>query len=148
MKELVEAVADSIVKEVDGADAWVVHKFDPLWRKTKDGQVLNVYPGRALPGPPLWSEGAGLVDVYEIVVEYGEPAPQQKTKLERDEEAELEADAIADSLRRWGLQHPRGFAPAWRMEWVGTDYVPNVRRLLLFRYCRLTFRFEVVNPIA
>ena len=140
MNALLDAVADSIVAEVTGADTWKIEKSDPMWRNPKKGPVLNVYLGREIPGTPRWT--GGTVDLVEVVVEYGEPAPEQRT-LQRDEEAEFAANDIARSIREWALTHEEGFGSAHKMDWTGTEYTPNVRREFFIRYARLTFQFEV-----
>lgn len=140
-RDLIDAVSDSIVSEVDEADQWMVEKFDPMWRNPKKGKVLNVYVASTRPGTARWT--GGQEDIIDVTVEYGEPAPEQVRNLDRDEEAELAATDIAASLRTWALAHEAGFSPAWKMDWAGTDFTPNVRRELFVRYCRLTFRFTL-----
>lgn len=140
MNALLDAVADSIVSEVSTASDWTVEKKDPMWRDPKKGKVLNVFLGREIPGTPRWT--GGTMDLVEIVVEYAEPAPEnlQLTHSETDEYA---ANDVARSLREWALAHEAGFDPAHKMDWVGTDYTPQVSRELFVRYCRVTFQFEV-----
>ena len=141
MNALIDAVADSIVNEVEGADEWLVEKKDPMWRNPRKGKVLNVYLGNESPGVPRWT--GGTIDLVDIVVEYAEPAPENARNLTHDEEGEYAANAEARKIREWGLAHEAGFAPGDKMDWAGTAYTPQVRRELFVRYCRVTFRFEV-----
>lgn len=143
MKQLVDAVATSIVAEVAGAGTWTVEKFDPLWRNPKKGKVLNIYSGRTSPGGARWT--GSQEDLVEVIVEYAESSGNQPATLKRDQAAELAAEDVADSLRDWALAHEEGFSPAYRMDWIGTEYVPQVRRELFVRYCRVTFQFTAVK---
>lgn len=143
MKALIEAVAASIQAEVAGAGAWKLQKSDPLWRNPKGGKMLNIWPLPARQGRPRWTKHDN--DIVQIVVEYAEPSKQDPNQLKRVEAAELAAEDIADSIRNWALAHTAGFAPAWKMEWVRTDYTPNVRREFFVRYCRVILSFEVVK---
>lgn len=146
MNALLDAVAASIVAEVDGADDWTVEKKDPMWRNPKKGQVLNVFLGRELPGALRWN--TAMMDLVEVVVEYAEPAPENARNLSHDETGEYAANSVARDLREWALAHEGGFSPAHKMDWVGTDYTPQVRRELFVRYCRVTLQFEVVASYA
>jgi hypothetical protein len=137
---LIDAVASSIVAEVPDAGTWTLEKKDPMWRNPKKGKVLNVFLGRELPGTPRWT--GGTMDLVEIVVEYAEPAPENRN-LTYDQEGEYAANDVARSIREWGLAHEAGFSPAHKMDWAGTDYTPLVRREFFVRYCRVTFLFEV-----
>lgn len=140
MNTLLTAVADSLETEVADPD-WTVERVDPIWRNPGKGKVLNVYLGRELPGDPQWT--GGTMDVVEIVVEYAEPAPENARNLAHDELGEYAANAEARRIREWALKHQNGFAPAWKMDWVGTDYTPQVRRELFVRYARVTFQLTV-----
>jgi hypothetical protein len=139
---LLTAVAASIVAEVSGAGSWTVKKTDLMWRNPESGKVLNVFLGREIPGLPRWTGGA--IDLVEVIVEYAEPAPENTQELDHDETAEFAANDVARSLRTWALSHEDGFSPAYKMDWTGTEYTPQVRRELFVRYCRVTFQFEVV----
>lgn len=138
---LMDAMATSIASEVTGANAWTIEKKDPMWRSPHAGKVLNIYLGRETPGTPRWT--GGTVDLVEIVVEYAEPAPENARNLSHDQTGEYAANAEARKIREWGLAHPEGFSPAWRMDWVGTEYTPQVGRELFVRFCRVTFEFAV-----
>lgn len=146
MNALIDAVADSIADEVAGADDWLIEKKDPMWRNSRKGKVLNVYLGPEVAGTPRWT--GGTVDLVEIIVEYAEPAPENARNLSHDEEGEYAANAEARKIREWGLSHQAGFAPAWKMDYVNTEYTPQVPRELFVRYCRVTFRFEIVSEFA
>lgn len=139
MRALVEAVAESIETELDASE-WVIEQHDRMWRNPKKGKVLNIYAERRIPGTARWT--GGTTDIVEITLEYGEPS-QGQTRLTRDEETSWEADEVADSLRTWALAHEAGFAPAWKMDWAGTDYSPRVRPEMFVRYVRCVVTFEV-----
>lgn len=144
MNDLIDAVAESIVDEVDGATLWTVKKFDPMWRNPKAGKVLNIFHGGDRRGDARWT--GGTIDIVEIVVEYAEPAPENVRKTDHDEEGEYNANAEALKLREWALAHEGGFAGiTHKLDWLRTDYTPNVRRELFTRYCRLTFECEVTR---
>lgn len=140
MRDLVEAVAESIASEVEDASGWTIETHDRMWRNPRSGKVLNVYAERRLPGTPRWTDGTN--DLVELTLEYGEPAKQQ-AKLKRDEAASWEADEAADALRDWALAHQAGFSPAWKMDWAGTDYSPRVRPEIFVRYARCIVVFDV-----
>lgn len=144
MNALIDAVATSIVDEVSGAHDWTVEKKDVMWRNPKKGKVLNVYPGPERPGEPRWTGGTN--DVVEIIVEYAEPAPENVQNLEHDETGEYAANAEARKIREWALAHPEGFSPAHKLDWIGTEYTPQVERELFVRYCRV--RFEAVVEVV
>lgn len=148
MNALLDAIADSIEAEVEGAPQWTFEKNDPMWRNPKKGKVLNVFHGGDRAGNARWT--GGTIDIVEIVVEYAEPAPENVRKLEHDQEGEYNANAEALKLRQWALAHEAGFPAAGthKMDWLRTDYTPNVRRELFTRYCRLTFECEVVRSYA
>jgi hypothetical protein len=84
----------------------------------------------------------------EIVVEYAEPAAGNARTLSHDETGEYAANAEALKIRQWALAHENGFAGSHRMDWLRTDYTPQVQRELFTRYCRLTFEFEVTRSFT
>lgn len=146
MNALIDAVADSIAAEVQGAHDWTIERKDVMWRNPKKGKVLNVYLGAENAGTARWA--GATTDIVEIIVEYAEPAPENARNLSHDEEGEYAANAEARKIREWALAHPSGFAPAWKMDFVRTDYTPQVRRELFVRYCRVTFRCEVISEFT
>lgn len=144
MNDLIDAIADSIEAEVDGASAWTFERKDPMWRNPKKGKVVNIFHGGDRRGDARWT--GGTLDIVEIVVEYAEPAPENARQLDHDEDGEYAANAEALKLREWALAHEGGFVGiTHRLDWLRTDYTPNVRRELFTRYCRLTFECEVVR---
>lgn len=141
MNSLIDAMAASIAAQVSNASTWTIEKNSPMWRNPRKGKVLSVYQGRELPGNPRWT--GGQIDIVEIVCEYAEPAPEQSRDLSHSQTGEYAANDVARDLREWALAHEEGFSPAHKMDWVGTDYTPQVARELFVRYCRVTFQFEV-----
>lgn len=146
MNALLDAVSASIVAEVTDAGTWTLEKKDPMWRNPKKGKVLNVFLGRELPGNARWTRSSN--DITDVIVEYAEPAPEQARNLSHDQTGEYAANDVAQRLRDWALAHEEGFPPAWKMDWAGTEYTPQVARELFVRYCRVTFRFEVVKTFV
>src|SRR5687767_5099834 len=104
MRDIVDAVAASIVAEVAGADSWTVEKFDPVWRNPAKGEVLSVYGTYLLVGAEVRSNGL-IDDVHQIVVEYTESAGDQVERLSRDAAAEIAAYEQASALRDWAKDH-------------------------------------------
>lgn len=145
MKALIDAMATSIVAEVSGAGTWTVEKAGTVWRDPKRGKVLNIYSEPTRRGEPRWT--GGTIDVASVVVEYTEPAPEQKN-LRRDVTKEQAAEDVADSLRDWALSHEAGFSPAHKMDCIEVNYTSNVRREHFVRYCRVRFEFEVAKAFA
>ena len=148
MNELIDAIAESIEAEVDGAAQWTFKKYDVMWRNPKKGKTINIYHGGDRAGTARWT--GSTVDIVEIVVEYAEPAPEQAKKLDHDEGGEYNANAEALKLREWALSHEAGFPAVGthKMDWLRTDYTPNVNRELFVRYCRLTFECEVTRSFV
>lgn len=142
MKDVVDAVADSIVAEVTGASTWTVKRTSPIWRNPQEGEVLHVYATTITPG--TFRTTGSVEDIAEIVVEYSEAV--ESDVLTRDEAAELEAYDIADAIRTWSRNHQ--LFPAvgvHAFDLTRLDYAPGVVREAFVRYCRLTFQARVVQ---
>lgn len=139
MKELVVAVAESIEDEI-AEDDWTIETKDRMWRNPKQGKVLNIYQERRVDAGRRTN---GLVfDAIEVTVEFGVPTSEQ-VFLERDEEASFEADDVADQIADWARNHPGGFSPSWKMDFVEANYSPRLKPELFSRYVRCLVRFEV-----
>lgn len=142
MRDVVDAVADSIIAEVTDASTWTVNRFAPVWRNPLDGETLYVYATTIRPG--TFRTTGSVEDVAEIVVEYGEPV--ESDVLTRDETAELAAYDVADSIRTWSRNHQLfGSIGVHAFDLVRLDYASGVNREAFVRYCRLTFEARVVQ---
>lgn len=116
-----------------------------MWRKPTETRLF-VYPGLPLPGTPRWT--GGTIDLIDIIIEFVEPAPEKARGLKHVPESEAATNDVAELLRLWALSHEAGFAPAWKMDWIGTEPTPEVNQELYVRYCRVRVRFEVVRSYA
>lgn len=152
MKQIVDAVADSIAAEVAAAHDWLVVKHDPIWRNPGDGKVLAVYGTRRQNATTTANAGGDgfratgfREDVYELVVTYSEPATEQTATLQRDEEAELDLYDVADALAAWADAHQElPEVDVWRFDYMQTQYGAEVNREAAVRYCTLTFQARKV----
>jgi hypothetical protein len=142
VKDVVDAVADSIVAEVANASAWNVNRFAPVWRNPVEGESLYVYATTVRPG--TFRTTGSAEDTAEVVVEYAEPV--YSDVLTRDETAELAAYDVADSIKAWSRDHQAfGAVGVHAFDLVRLDYASGVNREAFVRYCRLTFEARVVQ---
>lgn len=155
-KDIVNAIADSIVAEVDGADAWTILRHEPIWKNPQNGVQLAIY-GNVEANTLLTANAAGggirtngyHEDSYEIVVEYIEPAARKQKRGTRDEEAELDLYDRAEEIRAWADAH-QAFpdVDAHRFDWIRTSHAPTFRQELLVRFFQLTFQARKLHQYA
>lgn len=144
MRDLIDAIAESLAAEVELADGWTIRKYDPIWRNPGDGKVLYVFVTRESRGG-INTNGSREYG-YEVALEYVESAAGVQTDVpgtsERDETAELQLLDTAQALQEWALAHdsvgPSTQQVAYRLDYQGTDYNPELRRELMVRYFRIS----------
>jgi hypothetical protein len=140
VRDLIDAISASMVAEVPGAADWRLRKHQPLWVSTVEEPTLYIYGVRSFPGE--FRTTGSREDIYEIVVEYHEPATDQEG-FERSEQAEADLDGLAQSIQSWADDH-QTLGASHRLDYISTDYAPNVRRQLLVRAFQVTFQARKV----
>lgn len=155
--DIVNAIADSIVAEVEGADEWDVLRCEPIWKNPKKGKQLAIYVLTEANAALSNTAGTGGFrttgyheDAYTVGVEYIEPAASsQARQLRRDEEAELGLYDIADSFRAWADGHQAlPEASVHRFDWLQTSHAPAQRQELLVRFFQVQFQARMVHQYA
>lgn len=131
MKELVEAVADSIEAELD---LGTVQRHSPIWRDPAGGPMVYVFWTNESIGS--YRTTGSREDLIELVIEVVEPVDQ--SDLQRDEEAELEFSDKLKALRQWAFAHQAFPGVAHGFNLVGLSSPDDVRRELMVRYGRAT----------
>lgn len=144
MKDVVNAIADSLETEVATPNGWTVQRFDPIWRNPEDGPMLYVYGTRMVPGD--FRTTGTREDIYEVVVSYME-ATGTSDALTRDETAELDFADKVTSLREWADEH-QTLTGIHRLDYVGISFAPDVRREAAVRYCEMTLHARRVATYA
>lgn len=153
VKDVVQAIADSITAEVTDASDWTLQLHDPIWRNPKDGTQLAIYGLTDVNASQAANTGGGGFrtsgyheDIHEIVVEYIEPASKKQRRLTRDEEAELDLYDRAEALRAWSDAHQSlPTVNVHRFDWIRTSHAPTMRQELLVRFFQLNFYARKVN---
>ncbi len=149
MKQMVNAVADSIVAEVSLPANTTVQRFDRIWDDPNEGKVLSVYGGRETAGP-RWT--GGRIDDFEVIIEYAEPTDDIAMTGDLDQSAELNLYDIAKNIKAWADNHANGPLPpapaapvAMQVDWQGIDHRPVLRKSVIRRFfqVRLNLRREV-----
>lgn len=142
MKDIVNAIADSIEAEVD--QDFTVQRHSPIWRNPDDGDVLYVYGTRRFPGE--FRTTGTREDIFEIAVELVEPANQDD--LTREEEAELDFQERVDALVVWTDSHQLLEGVAHRLDFISLSYQDDLRRELMVRYARITLHARKTSVYA
>ena len=104
-KDIVQAIADSIVNEVEGADDWTIQMYQPIWKNPKSGSVLSVYRFDRFPVPTEYDTTGYRFDNFTFHVEYAEATGSQSKQLKRDEDAELDLSDRGDAMVAWADSH-------------------------------------------
>jgi hypothetical protein len=138
MRAYIDEIAASIVAEVAGAAGWRLRKHQPLWTTTEDVATLYVYGARRMIGE--FRTTGSREDIFEIILEYREPADDQEISFERSEAAEAALDEKVDALVTWADNHEQ-LTSAHRLDYVLANYAPATRRQLPVR------AFEVVLQV-
>lgn len=131
MKDLVNAIADSLETELD---LGTIQRHSPMWRNPEDGPMVYVFWINDSVGS--YRTTGSREDQIQVIVEVVEPAEQ--LELQREEEAELEfADKLL-SLRTWAFDHQSFPDVCHRFDLINLSSPDDVRRELMVRYGRAT----------
>lgn len=134
MKDVINAIADSLESEVGTPGGWAVQRFDPVWRDPSEGKTIYVFGTRQVPGE--FRTTGTREDIYEVIVEAVEPSSAEM--LTRDEDAELDFAEFAQSLTQWADDHENLPPTIHRLDYTALSYAPDVRREAAVRYCQMT----------
>lgn len=136
MKDIIDTVVTSILAAFPASTDWEVCKYDPIWKDERRGPQLYVYGQRRRPGEYRTTQTRE--DIYELVIEYVEPAVEQTQSYTRNEANELAMIEFADDLVAWADGHQLwAGGTAHRFDWIATEYPADVRRELGVRFFRL-----------
>lgn len=135
MKNIVNAIADSLQTEVATPSGWTIQRFDPIWRNPEEGPMLYVFTTGEAPGG--FRTTGTRQDICEVIVELVE-ATGSTDALTRDATAELNFLDKAKSLKTWADSHQSLPPNIDQLDYIRLATPADVRREAAVRYAQLT----------